>query len=234
MADVCLITGFLLLLIMGVIDFNKKTILGFFRNYDYLKVPKGTVLLNWRQPVKEIFYLKSGFVKQEAYSVTQNRLVVHIYKPGTFFPILLRIANQANKFRFMAMNEVELYRAPVADVEKWMKENPWIYQNLAQNFAKATVGLIKRLESTVSQNAFKQVSSLLAYLAGRVGKRTKAGIVFEVNLTHQEMANWLGTARETVSRQIELLKKMGLVSYRGHILIVKNLQGLEKTLLSQI
>ncbi|WP_151720278.1 transcriptional regulator FnrL [Gemmobacter serpentinus] len=69
------------------------------------------------------------------------------------------------------------------------------------------------------KTAREKIASLLAIIARRDAtlrlKATKGAIVFDLPLTREEMADYLGLTLETVSRQISALKRDGVIQLEG-------------------
>jgi CRP/FNR family transcriptional regulator len=59
------------------------------------------------------------------------------------------------------------------------------------------------------------------------GKKTKDGTQIKVPLTHQEIAEFLGTTRETVTRTLSDFKTRNLVTLQGSTLTIANRAALE-------
>ncbi|MDZ4134465.1 MAG: Crp/Fnr family transcriptional regulator [Paracoccaceae bacterium] len=84
------------------------------------------------------------------------------------------------------------------------------------------------------KTAREKIASLLAIIARRdvslhLGKN-KGGVVFDLPLTREEMADYLGLTLETVSRQMSALKRDGVISLEGkrHITVANFDQLLEE------
>lgn len=69
------------------------------------------------------------------------------------------------------------------------------------------------------KNAREKIASLLAIVARRDASLRKAvvkdGMSFELPLTREAMADYLGLTLETVSRQVSALKKAGVIELQG-------------------
>lgn len=62
--------------------------------------------------------------------------------------------------------------------------------------------------------------STLIRITNSYGKNTKQGILIELPLTNQELANFCGTSREVVNRLLSDLRKAGIISIdKGSITI---------------
>ena len=69
------------------------------------------------------------------------------------------------------------------------------------------------------KTAREKIASLLAIIARRDAALQPAAepgvLVFDLPLTREQMADYLGLTLETVSRQMSALKKDGVISLRG-------------------
>jgi len=68
------------------------------------------------------------------------------------------------------------------------------------------------------KTARERIASLLAIIARRdvsLNPRKSGPIVFDLPLTREEMADYLGLTLETVSRQVSALKRDGVISLEG-------------------
>ena len=97
-------------------------------------------------------------------------------------------------------------------------------------FARALIARRKDLESRVEQLIFKDVGAKLAELLLELGQQhgieDKRGVVVALKITHQEMANLIGSTRETVSLTLSQFKKKGLIQSEGRRVILADREGL--------
>jgi CRP-like cAMP-binding protein len=100
----------------------------------------------------------------------------------------------------------------------------------AYKFARALVARRKDLETRVEQLIFKDVGSKLAELLLSLGHEhgiaDERGLVVGLKITHQEMANLIGSTRETVSLTLSQFKRKGLIQTEGRKVILADPEGL--------
>ena len=98
-------------------------------------------------------------------------------------------------------------------------------------FARALIARRKELEARVEQLIFKDVGSKLAELLLELGQKhgieEDRGIVVGLKITHQEMANLIGSTRETVSLTLSQFKRKGLIQSEGRRVILADREGLK-------
>lgn len=200
----------------------------FFQKYTPLSFKKSDVLLRSGDIPAGIFYLKKGLVRQYVLSKRGEILVIHIFRPGTYFLMMWAINNTPNTYYFDALTPVEVYRAPLSDVREFIKSEPELLFDLTSRLLQGLDGLLKRFEYLVLDPAYAKVASLLSYFAKTFGEKNGDGIEIKLPITHKEIASWIGTTRETASLQIEDLKRKGLIANKGRTLVIKDLPKLDQ------
>ncbi len=202
----------------------------FFEKFTRMKYKKGELIMRAEDIPQGVFYLKKGYVRQYMVSRSGAMLMLHIFKPGSFFPMMWALNDTPNTYYYEAMTSVEILRAPKESVKEFLLEYPQIVYNLAQRLLLGITGLQRRMEYLVMDTAYTKAVLLLLYLARNLGEKEGAGVVLPVPVTHREISAWIGTTRETASLQVETLKRRGLISYRKRQLIIPNFKTLEKEL----
>lgn len=179
-------------------------------------------------PIFGIFLLKKGYVRQYVVSEKGDELTIHIYKPVCFFPIMLVFYSLPNPYYFEAMSDIQVWRAQPEKVVEFLKSEPDVLLDLTRRFAAGLVGLSTRVENLMFKDTYSRVASLLTYFVKRFGRREQGITVIQLPLTHKDIAAWVGAPRENVSRQIEKLKKKGLITFDNHMIGVKDIRKLEE------
>ena len=89
------------------------------------------------------------------------------------------------------------------------------------------IGACEQLRTVgLSSSAPEKVARLLLDWASE-GKPTKSGTQIKLPLTHQEIAEFVGTTRETVTRTLSEFKNKHLVVLQGSTLTITNRAALE-------
>ena len=205
---------------------NRK-VEAFFKKYKPMKFGKKEIILSSNEKAPGIFFLKSGLVRQYTISKTGEVLVLHIFRPGSFFQMMWAINNTPNCYYYEAITPVEVWCSPFYDVSEFLKKEPDILYYFTARLLKGLDGILHRMEDLVLNNAYTKTASLIAYFAKNFGQKQNGNIVIKVPLTHREIAAWIGTARETASLQVETFKKKGMIYYQGRTMVVTDLKNLE-------
>lgn len=205
-----------------------KNIDSFFSRYQPMAYKKGELILRAEDVPFGVYFLKSGFVRQYLLSPSGETFIVHIYKPGSFFPLTWILNDTPNVYHFEAMTPVTVIRAPKDVFLEFMHQHSDVLYYATQRLALGLAGFVSRVAQLVLDDAYTKTILLLLYYADNFGENVKEGTMLTIPLTHREIASWIGTTRETASLQVETLVKKGLLSTKGRLLIIRDINTLQK------
>jgi len=205
-----------------------ETLETFFGGFTRLLYRKGDIILRAEEVPKGVLYLKRGYVRQYVVSRSGVTLILHIFKPGSFFPATWVINNEPNRYYLEAVTPVELWRAPKEAFRRFLHDNPPVVYDLARRLLLGLCGCRRRIEHLITGTAYKKTVLVILYLARNLGETDASHVVLPVPVTHREIASWIGTTRETASLQVARLTKLGLIQCRHRHLVIPSLKKLEK------
>lgn len=205
-------------------DIEKK-INTFFSQFNPRYCKKGEILIRAGEQPGGVFYLKNGIVKQYAISQKGEELTVNLFKPGVFFPMSWAINNTPNDFFYEAAENLEVYVGIRSRVIPFIKDNPDVLYDLMSRVYIGTDGLLARMTYLMSSSAyFRLVGELIIY-AKRFGKYS--GEELMLNISEKDLAALSGMTRETISREIKLLRSKDIIDFHQNMMVVKSLKLLE-------
>lgn len=208
---------------------NKK-LDDFFRQYKNQKYKKGEILVRADDDPSGVFYLVDGVVRRYSISADGEELTINIYRAISFFPLSWVINNFHAAHYFEAMTQVEVYRAPKDDMLKFIKDNEDVMFGLLSRVYLGLEGYVRRMEYLMHGNAQSRVISDLILYSRNFGRLQDNKILIELKVTEQDLASLSGLTRETVSREIQKLKKVGLIDFKKNQIIINDLKKLEQLL----
>ena len=173
-----------------------------------------------------VFFLSQGRVKISKVTRDGKELTLAYRTNGDFFgePCLLEGGPREEMAEAMESTTV-------IEVEHEVLDQVLASSGMAAYwFARALIARRKDLESRVEQLIFKDVGAKLAELLLELGQQhgieETRGLVLGLKITHQEMANLIGSTRETVSLTLSQFKKKGLIQSEGRRVILADREGL--------
>lgn len=202
----------------------------FFKAYPLVRIRRGQALLGAEQEIPDIYWLRRGKIRLYQIAEDGSEITLHIFRSPSFFPMMFYLSHRKADHYFQAVEDVIARKAPAGEVVDFLKSNPDILFDLTRRFADAITGLLLRIEQLSSQNALQRVCSLLIYLDQQYGQPSPDGSVIKLKLSHDDIAAWIGVARETASRQIEKLTEEGLVTAKERYFTILDPKRLEDKL----
>ncbi len=201
----------------------------FFKQGRPLLYKKNEVILRGDEAPSGIFYLNKGYVKNYAFSENGDEFTFILYRKGDFFPISWTF-NQTRKPYFIeTLTQCVIYKRDRKEFLEFLTENPDVLLYITGRITKRFDGLLVRMEHMAFGNAYKKVCSILYILTERFGKeRNGNDVIIDMPLTHKDIANLLGVARETVSVEIAKLKKERIIKNVGKHIYILDLKSLKK------
>ena len=194
----------------------------------------------WRkQTQSSIQKLKNRF-----YVIIDGRIETIIINPESGKSIALAILGEGDAFDVVtlldhkehepiaiALDDVQLLSAPIDKVRKWLDT----YRDFNHNFMPYLAQRMRIRESLISDLALYDTPTRLARLLLRYIEHSYDDSHHEHHtiplfhdLTHETLAQMIGSARQVVNKHLQALKQEGIVSTKCHQWTVDNLEALEK------
>ena len=183
-----------------------------------------TIFTAW-DPGDRIYLLKSGRVKLYMLSEDGREITLAIMEPGDIFGETALVNPAARQVFAEALDDATVAVMGLADFEALMRGQPDMALKVTQAIGQQLIRTQRQVESL----AFADVSTRLArFLTEQVAERGQTAngatsVRLPLALTHQEMANLLGTTRETLTSTLNRFVDAGLVSVesRGTLLVLQ-------------
>lgn len=125
-----------------------------------------------------------------------------------------------------AMEETEIIRVPHTLINDILHDDPGIAPAVFALLIQRTRETEDRIESLLFRNVEGRVVEFLLKAADRWGVPNPKGTLISAPITHLEIAQAIGSTRETVTLTLGALRKEGLLDVSGRRLIVKNREAL--------
>lgn len=158
-----------------------------------------------------VFFIHSGKVKIYKTDFSGKEQIVSVLEPGEMFPHAGFFRQGKFPAHAEVMEDANLIVIPIDKFEEILISYPELCIKLFKVLGEKIVDLQKRLEEQILHNTYEQIILLLVRLCKSNGE--KAGELYKLTtqFTNRELANMIGTSRETVSRTINHLKKKDFV-----------------------
>jgi len=167
-------------------------------------------------PLNRVFFIHTGKVKIYKTDFTGKEQIISILEPGEMFPHAGFFRHGKYPAHAEVLEDAELLVIPIDKFEDILISYPELCIKIFKVLGDKIVELQGRLEAQVLHNTYEQIVLLLIRLCKSNGEKTGKGFKLTTQFTNRELANMIGTSRETVSRTINQLKKKDYINQDAH------------------
>lgn len=179
-------------------------------------------------PGDVVYLLKKGRIKIYKLSPDGKELILAILESGEIFGEMALIDEGPRDTIAEALDETLICFVRRRDFELLLKKKPSLARHITKIIGMRRREIENQLENLVFRSAPSRLALLLMSLAEKHGVYDNRGIILNVKLSQQEMANLIGTARETTSALLNEFKRLGVIDIQRRRIKILDQWGLKK------
>jgi CRP/FNR family transcriptional regulator len=190
--------------------------------------PSNMVIFNEAQPASGIYVVLEGEIKLSVNSIDGRRLAFHIAKAGEVLGLSSTLSGGDYE-----MTADTLYPAKVAHISretvlKYLASHPEVYPIASREIARSFNLACDQLRMVgLSTSVHHRLARLLLVWSGDSEQKTGDSSRCRLSMTHEEIGEFIGASRETVTRTLSVFKNRQLVSQHGCTLTIPSRDALE-------
>jgi len=163
--------------------------------------------------------LKKGLVKLISLSDKGRETILHILKPDEMFGELF-LYEEKRPFTAIALEDSVVRVISKESFLELVSVAPTLALNFIRLLSKRLATVEKGLAESSHTWSYHRLAKVLLQLSEEYGEEIPAGTLINVRLTHEDLANLIGTSRETVTTQLNKFTRAGLLQRQARLLIV--------------
>jgi len=184
------------------------------------KYKKNSTIFFEGDPGEGVYFIKSGQVKVSKSSEEGGEQILHLLGTGDIFAEVVLFDGGDFPATAQAVTDCQIGMIRNQDMEVFVRANP----DVAFKFLKVMSHRLRaaqiRIKNLALQDTLRRTVGMLLHLAQEHGEETQEGIEINLPLNRQELANMVGTSRETVTRILSRLSKEGLITLDKHKIVI--------------
>ncbi|MDF2504273.1 Crp/Fnr family transcriptional regulator [Clostridium sp.] len=184
-----------------------------------IKLDKGKILFREREKIDKIYIVISGKVSIFKNSEKGQRRVIYILDSGSFINED-SIDNSSASINCKAFEDSYIMYFFRSDLIHMMEENFKLTKIIMSSMSKKMRRLYRQIKNTVPIKMDKKVAAKLWKLAKDYGIKMEDGTLIDINISMTYLADMLGSTRETISRNMNLLEKIGVIKIHNKKILV--------------
>jgi len=184
------------------------------------RVPQDGFFFQQGDPSTEVFVLTSGRIKMVRSDSDGRSVILRLVIPPKPFGHVTALAEIPRHASAQALEDSRALAWDVPTVSKIITARPDVSINVVRFMAKQIAAGTDRLVDLATSPVERRLARLLHRLSGSLGRSTPQGIVIELGLSGEELAELLNTTPYTISRILAGWRRLHLVAVqRNRILL---------------
>jgi CRP/FNR family transcriptional regulator len=189
--------------------------------------PARSVLFLENEEPRGVFVLCSGRIKLSVSSSCGKTLILRIAKPGDILGLTSSMSDCPYEATAETLQPSQIAYIRKDDFSRFIKKHPEVYQVVIKQLSSHYSNACEQLRTIgLSASAHEKLARLLLHWSSD-GAETKEGAHIKLPLTHEQIAECVGSTRETVTRTLSEFKNRHLVTFKGATLFIPNRAALE-------
>jgi CRP/FNR family transcriptional regulator, global nitrogen regulator len=165
-------------------------------------------------PAERVYFLSKGAVKLSRVYEAGEEITVALLRENSVFGVLSLITGQkADRFyHAVAFTTVELFSVPIDRVEQAMISNPALPMLMLRGLSARILQTEMMIETLAHRDMGSRLVSFLLILCRDFGVPGGDGVTIDLKLSHQAIAEAIGSTRVTVTRLLGDLRDEKMIS----------------------
>jgi len=188
--------------------------------------PAGTVLFIEKDPHRGIFLLCTGKIKLTISSSGGKTLILRLARPGEVLGLMAAISGTPYEATAETMEPCQLAFIRSDDFSRFIHKYPEVYRAMLRQMSSQYFGTCQQIRNIALSASSRQKLARLLLDWSADGKETSEGTRISVPLTHEQIAECVGSTRETITRILSEFKNRHLVALRGATIVIPDRSAL--------
>ena len=190
--------------------------------------PAGAVLLLEGQAPRGVYVICKGRMKLSIRAVDGKTLILKIADAGEVLGLSASITGKPYELTAETVEPCQITFVKREDFLRFLKENEDACLRVAEQMGEKYYAACRNIRSLMlSHSAAERLAKLLLEWMGKDGENAKTETRVRLSLTHEEIAQMIGTSRETVTRLFNELKMQRIAQLKGSTLVVRDKDALK-------
>jgi CRP/FNR family transcriptional regulator, cyclic AMP receptor protein len=184
---------------------------------------RGQQILSPDDPPDRIHIVKKGRVRVYRVTPDGKQLTLDIHEKGTILGDMTLIGQDRLPDAYAeAIDEGVICTITPDELRRLIERYPVIGVNIIRHLSRRLQAAEQELEAMAYQRVDQRLARKLLDLGRRFGVRTERGMLIGARLTQQELAEMIGTTRETLAHTLADFRRRGLLDTQRHQVTIRD------------
>ena len=173
------------------------------------KFPRATPVYLPADHADSVLLLAEGRVKIGSFTEDGKQTILAFIEPGELFGELSLMGTEEREEYAETVEKSTVILIPGEVMQTLLVENPEVSLGVTKLFGMRRRRIERRLKYLLFRSNRERLVHLLLELAEQYGQMTEGGVELRIRLSHQDLANIIGSTRETVTVVLGVLQAEG-------------------------
>ncbi len=195
-----------------------------FDHKKHIVYPAGGSAFSSSDTLKNVYFILSGKIKiSQVNPETSKEQTLYLLSRGDIYDVITLLDGREHDYISVALEESEVVEVPIGHIRELIENDPAFNTFFFPYLAKQMRNME---ELAVDLSLYDVYNRLLRLIARNVDTAKGRSLKLINNLSHEELAALVGSVRKVVNRNIQKLKKEGVLEVSRKQLKLKSLQQL--------
>ncbi|MCF2944950.1 Crp/Fnr family transcriptional regulator [Paenibacillus tarimensis] len=184
---------------------------------------RGTIVFFEKDEADNMYFIRSGSVDIYTFDGTKKVILATLREGDYFGEMALIRPGLVRSATAEAAEPVKLYALGRSDFEHLIASDPRLVIHLLEDTMERLRRANRQIYELTFLNVRTRIIKRLARLAEEHGRSTEEGVLINMKLTHQHLADMVGAVRETVTKVLLDLQENGMIRVENKKILIFDL-----------
>lgn len=190
------------------------------------QIDDGAFFFHQEDPANHIYVLLEGKAKLCQVTPEGDQIILRYIGPGHPFGVVALLNDMTYPVSAQAVFKCKAFVWDHQTLQQLVERNPKIALNTLQILATQIRNFQQKIRELSTQRVERRIARTLLRLAQQTGVKTKEGVLIDLPLARQDLAEMTGTTLFTVSRILKKWENQGLIQSGRETVIILFPHGL--------
>jgi CRP-like cAMP-binding protein len=189
---------------------------------------KGQTLFRKGDEGSSLYIIKEGTVKIVLPSRLGDEVIVTMFSEGDFFGEMALFDGKPRSADALAMEPSKIYVLSRNDFLLFLQSNINAMKSILSQLTNRLRNTDDFLESTCFLSVSARLAKKLLDLAESYGQNDGDGVYIDLNLTQKEIGDMIGSTRESINKELKILRDKGLITMQENKIQIVDVTRLKR------
>jgi len=212
-------------------NLNREELLEIINMTGHRSYYKGENIFLEGMEASTLYLINEGKIKVFKYTKDGKEQILHILNEGDFLGELNLFKKGEYSFNAEAIENTKLCTLTKDKMRQLILTRPEIGLKILEAVGDRLSSLETLAQNLATNDVESRIANLLINLKEKYGKEISEGVEINLPITREEMSNYTGVVRETISRKLKKFEEEGIIDIIGiKKIVIKNEEKLESYL----